>query len=116
MTLLLSAYLAVFSSQLFFNYHISSIIIQSRVAQINNAKLNNYKSFSNIPKTNTQKQNIVLSKRFQKQIFEFVQPLDVVFPTPIYNCSCKYLHSDEFSEQSVISHYSTRGPPTADVF
>ena len=111
MALILSAYLAVFSSQLFFNYHISSILIQSRVAQIDEAKLTNYKSIAISSKTSSQKQNIVLSKRFQKQMFEFVQPLVTAFSIPIYNYSCEYFHLDEISEQVVIFHYSSRGPP-----
>ena len=114
MVLLLSAYLAVFSTQLFFNFDIASLEHQSKIEQIQNAQSNGHSFYTSCHKGNTQKLNIRLNKRFEKGNVEFTHPSVIELTVILKDCDIRFAHRDEPLSQHGYKYSLSRGPPSID--
>ena len=114
MVLLLSAYFAVFSSQLFFNFDFASLEHQQNIEQIRNEKSYGHSFYTSCKKSSSQKLNIRLNKRFEKGNVEFTHPSVIDLTVILNDCIRKYVHYNEPLKQYGYNYCSSRGPPAVD--
>jgi hypothetical protein len=111
MLLLLSAYVALFSAQLSFRYDITSILHQSQIEALQNAKTLSHSFVTSCSKNNSHKVNIRLNKRYQKENIEFNLRFQSDLILPFSDKTNCFLSYNESIEQTFSSVNATRGPP-----